>query len=261
VSGEDDPRVGEVSEEVSGLLSYTEGEGVIVKADTLGSLEAAIRLLSGAGVRVGRVGIGAVSRKDLLECTAMRERCRHSAVVLAFNVRVPKDVEAYAKDCRIPIFTESVIYLLVEKFFKWRDNEEEQEKRDVFGKLQPIGSVRALPGCCFRASKPAVFGVKIEGGKIRPGALLVDENGKEVGRIRNIQHDKESLQEACSGMEVAVSVEDAYYGKDIVEGKRMYTYVPKHEADVYLEKYSKLLSSDEVSLLTHIMRITKQKLV
>lgn len=261
VSGKDDPVVDELSKEVSSILSFTQGDGVIVKADTLGSLEAAIRLLTGAGIRVGKVGIGAVSRKDVIDCTAVREHEKNNAVILAFNVKVPRDVEAYAKDCKIPIFSEGVIYLLIEKFFEWRKEMEEQDKRDVFSKLQPICRLRVLPGCCFRVSKPAICGVKVEVGRLRPGATLIDENGTQVGTVRSIQSAKVSVAEAKEGDEVALSVDEAVYGRDICEGKQLMTYVPKQDADLYAEKYSNHLSEEELALLAHILRITRQRLV
>ncbi len=261
VKDEKDPAIDELSKEVSSLLSFTEGEGVIVKADTLGSLEAAIRLLSSAGIRVGRVGIGMVSKKDVIACTAMREHDKFSATILAFNVKTPRDVEEYARYCKIPLFSEGVIYLLIEKFFEWRKEMEEAEKHNVFDRLQPIGQIRVLPSCCFRASKPAIFGVKVEVGRIRPDVNLIDERGNIVGSIKGIQADRAALAEAVEGAEVAISVEGAVFGRDVVEGKVLYTYVPKSDADLYMERYNNLVSENEITLLTHILRITKQRVV
>jgi len=260
VKDEHDPAIDELQSEVTSVLSYSDGEGVIVRADTLGSLEAAIRLLSNAGIKVRNVGIGTVTRKDVVDCSAVGMQNKADRAILAFNVKIQKDVEQYARECKIRIFEEGVIYQLIENFFEWKKEIEAEEKRNVIDKLQPIAQLYTLQNCCFRASKPAVFGVKVEVGRIRPDVMLIDENGRMLGKLRSIQRDKESLTEATAGAEVAIAVDDVFFGKDITFGKRIYTYVPKKDADLYLEKYNNLLSENEISLLMHILRITKQRL-
>lgn len=260
VDGENDPVVTKIDNEVQSILSLS-GEGVLIKADALGSLEAAIRLLSDAGIPVGRVGIGNVSRKDVVEASVLKSGNKYNGAILAFNVKTSPHVREYSRHCKIPIFESGVIYALVDEYFKWKHRLEDEEKRNVFDKLQPIGKVRVLPGCCFRVSKPMICGIKVEIGKIRPGAVLIDEGGSRIGQIKGIQEDRASVSEAKEGAEVAVSVDGCTFGKDVVERKILYTYVSKSDGDLYLEKYNKLLSEKELTLLVHILRITKQKLV
>ncbi len=260
VDGEDDPLVKQVDNEVGSILNIS-GEGVLVKADALGSLEAAIRLLADAGVPVGRVGIGNVSRKDIVDASVLGSHNKYHGVILAFNVRVPPEVREYGRHCKIQLFESGVVYALVDEYFNWKRKLQDEEKRNVFDKLQPIGKIRVLPGCCFRTCKPMICGVKVEAGKIRAGAALIDENGSKVGVIKGIQEDRASINEASEGAEVAVSVEGSIFGKDVVEGKILYTYVPRSDGDLYLEKYNKLLSERELALLVHILRITKQRMV
>ncbi len=261
VSGEDDPFIEQLKEEMTTLLSYSEGNGVILKADTLGSLEAAIRLLNNEGIPVGRVGIGPVSKKDVRDAQVMAEHSPYNGVVLAFNVKVPKDIQGFARQLKVPIFEEGVVYLLIENYLKWRTEKENEEKKNAFKKLKPIGKIRVLPGYVFRVSKPAIVGIKVEVGKIRPEVQLVNEKGVVVGTIRNIQKDKDSIPEAETGDEVAISIEGAVFGKDFVGNSVLYTYVPKKDGDLYLEKYNKYISDEEISLLSHILRITKQRVI
>ncbi|MEM4332218.1 MAG: translation initiation factor IF-2 [Candidatus Micrarchaeia archaeon] len=260
VKGSDDSAIDELRKEVTSVLSFSEGEGVTVRADTLGSLEAAIRLLSGARIKVRSVGIGAVSRKDVADCAAVSIQRKIDRAILAFNVKVPRDVEQYARECKVKIFEEGVIYRLIEEFSKWKEEVEAEEKRNVIDKLQPVAQMHVIPGCCFRTSKPAVFGVKVMVGKIRPDVGVIDENGNLLGKIKSIQEDKASLDEATAGAEVAISIDGITFGKEVVYGKTLYTYVPKKDADLYLEKYNNVLSENEISLLMHILRITRQRL-
>ncbi len=261
VKGEDDPYIRELKEEMSSLLSYSEGSGVILKADTLGSLEAAIRLLNNSGIPVGKVGIGPVSKKDIRDAQVMAESNPYNGVVLAFNVKVPKDIQEFAKRVKVPVFAEGVVYLLIENFIKWRTEKENEEKKNAFKKLKPIGKIRVLPGYVFRVSKPAIVGVKVEIGKIRSDTQLVNEKGRVIGTLKGIQRDKDSISEAEVGDEVAVSIDGAVFGKDFVGNSVLYTYVPKAHANLYQEKYNKYLSEDEIALLSHILRITKQRVI
>jgi len=259
---EDDEEIKKLKHEMASILSFTAGgDGVTVKADTLGSLEAAIRLLSNEGITVGRVGIGNVTKKDINETCAVRERSPLNAVILAFNVKVQKDVEQFAKENKIPIFTDSVIYLLVEKLTKWKAEMLQEEKKNVFEKLQPIGKIKILPNCCFRINKPAIFGVKVEIGKIKKGADLINEKGEIIGKIKGIQVDKTSKDEAVAGNEAAISVDGPTFGRDIIVGMNLYTYVHKKEGEMYLEKYASQLKEEEKQLLLYILRITKQKVI
>jgi hypothetical protein len=63
----------------------------------------------------------------------------------------------------------------------------------LYPKTVPLsmGLKKVLEGFVFRASKPAIFGVDVLGGKIRKGYRLMNENGEVVGEVREIQREKE----------------------------------------------------------------------
>jgi len=262
IENENDEEINSLKNEMNSILKFTSGgDGLTVRADTLGSLEAGIRLLQNEGIRVGRVNIGNVTKKDVVETCAVRESNPLNAVILAFNVKVQKDVEQFAKENKIPIFNDNVIYLLIEKYTKWKEEMLQEEKKNVFEKLQPIGRIKIIPNCCFRINKPAIFGVKVEVGRIKKGTDLINERGEIIGKIKGIQVDKTSKDEAVAGNEAAISVDGPTFGKDIVAGITLYTYVHKREGELYLDKYASQLKEDEIQLLFHILRITKQKVI
>lgn len=262
IEDENDEEINTLKSEMASILSLSEGgDGITLKADTLGSLEASIRLLQRENITVGRVNIGNVTRKDVVEASSLKERNPYNAVILAFNVKIPRDVETFAKENKIPIFSDSVVYLLIEKYTKWKEEMKEDEKKNVYEKLQPIGRVKVLPNCCFRVNKPAIFGVKVELGKIKKGTDLINERGIIIGKIKGIQVDKVSKDEAVAGDEAAISVDGATFGKEVITGINLYTYVHKREGDLYLDKYSSQLNEEEIQLLLHILRITKQRVI
>ena len=58
----------------------------------------------------------------------------------------------------------------------------------------------------FSNTKPAIFGVKVLAGKLTSNVNLIDESENKIGRTKNIQADKQSVEEAGGGMEVAISI-------------------------------------------------------
>src|SRR5439155_649934 len=64
-----------------------------------------------------------------------------------------------------------------------------------------------LPDHSFRASKPAIFGVRVLGGRIRTGESLMRQDGRSLGRIKAIRSGEKSLDGAGQGQEVAISVD------------------------------------------------------
>ncbi|MGC9099567.1 MAG: translation initiation factor IF-2, partial [Candidatus Micrarchaeia archaeon] len=80
----------EIKAEIADLFA-TERRGVVLKADSIGTLEAVSKLLSGIGVSISKKGLGNVTKRDVLDAYAMRALDPYSAVVLAFGVKIDED--------------------------------------------------------------------------------------------------------------------------------------------------------------------------
>ena len=79
-----------------------------------------------------------------------------------------------------------------------------------------------LPNCTFRVSKPAIVGVRVLAGRIRPGTKLITSSGGDAGRIRSIHSGEDSLKEASQGEEVAIGLDGVTAGRQINEGDELY---------------------------------------
>ena len=71
--------------------------------------------------------------------------------------------------------------------------------------LKPA-KMKLLPGYVFRRAKPAIVGVEILAGQIKPKVPVVDENGGDLGEIQQIQDKGKAISEAETGMHVAISM-------------------------------------------------------
>ncbi len=247
-----------VSDDVEELRIATDKSGIVVKTDTLGSLEALVGELENNGFPVRLADVGGVSRRDVIEASIVKREAPTLGAILAFNVKVLPDAQDLAKNLVVPIFQNNVLYRLIEDYVGWVKKELKTREEEELSNLIMPGKVRPLPGFVFRKSKPAIFGVKILSGRIRTGCPLIRSDGKRVGKIMQIQDKGETIPEANVGMEVAVSVRGAVIGRHIKENETLYVGVPEHDVKELLTKYKDRLSPDDVQTLEELIKIMRK---
>jgi len=113
-------------------------------------------------------------------------------------------VELIEKE-NIKVFTNNVIYQLLEDYLKWLREYKEQEKLRELESLVRPGKIRILPGYVFRRSDPAIVGIEVLGGTIKPGYPLMRSDGAEVGVVMQIRDRDNVLKQAVIGQRVAIS--------------------------------------------------------
>ncbi|MEM4255351.1 MAG: translation initiation factor IF-2 [Candidatus Norongarragalinales archaeon] len=244
-----------ISQELRDLVVENEGEGVILRADTLGSLEAITRLFSMEKIPVKSASIGNVFRKQVFQAASVREKEKLLGVVFAFNVEVDDSAKAEAENESVKIFEEEIIYNLIEGYKQWRDAEKAKEKKEAFSKVCFPAKILLLPNACFRVSNPAVFGVEVLEGRIRKNQSFINVQGQSVGTIRAIQHEKEEIEEAKKGQQVAVSMPEPFYGRQIKQSEILYADCSKDDIKTLETKYASSLSDGEKELLKEIKRM------
>jgi translation initiation factor 5B len=255
-----DDIVKEVQADVEAIRIETSKSGVILKADTLGSLEALVNYFSERKVSVRLADVGDVSKRDVVEAAVVADKEPLNAVVLAFNVRVLPDAEEEAEVSDVPIFRSDVIYGLFEDYDKWvAEKKEEERRRALEGVVRPF-KIKILSGYVFRKSKPAVVGVEVLEGSMVPKVRLVNGDNRRVGEIMQIQDEGETRQVAHRGSSVAISIRGPTVGRQIHEGDVLYSDIP----EVQLEKLSRELegelSPDELNVLNEIKKFKRKEL-
>jgi len=229
-------------------------QGIIVRGDAIGSLEALAFEAKSAELPIRKIDIGNVTRKDVIEASHFDDPLHK--VVFAFNVKVNPDVEAALRETGVKLFANDVIYRLLEEYQLWtveRTKEIEVEKR-----LEIVfpGKIIILRDHVFRASKPAIVGVRVLSGRIRPGQGLMKLDGHGVGRIKSIRSGEETLKEAIMGAEVAVSIDDATVGRQIEVEEVLMVDIPESHARE-LGKYA--LKPDEAEALEETAVIKRKE--
>jgi len=248
-----------VSEEIEKIRITTDLNGVILKTDTLGSLEAIAESLKRNNVPIRLADVGDVSKRDVTEAVVVKENESLYGVVLAFNVKVLPDAEEEAKNRGIPIFQHNIIYKLVDDYTEWFRSEREAKTRLEFDRLVKPGKIRILPGYVFRRAKPAIVGVEVLAGQIKAKHSLVRRDGADVGEILQIQDRGEAVKEAKAGSQVAISLNKPVVGRHINEGDVLYVKVPEAHVKVLLTKFKDMLSQGEVEALNEYVELMRRK--
>ncbi len=252
--------VKQVAEEIGKIKIDTEAKGIVLKADTLGSLEAISEILKQNDVKVKIADVGDVSKRDITEASVVKSFDSLLGVILAFNVKVLPDAEESALNIGVKIFREPIIYNLIDQYLDWLRSKRESRSEQEFEKLVKPGKIRVLPGYVFRRAKPAIFGVEILEGRIfKKYSLIRLEDGAVLGGVQQIQDKGKAVSKATKGMEVAISMEKPIFGRHIFEKDTLYVRIPEEDAKILLTKHSDNLTIDEQKLIQEYAEFMRKK--
>jgi translation initiation factor 5B len=225
-------------------------EGIVIKADTIGALEALCKELEGKEIGVMRAQVGPVSRLDLIETETIKNP--QFRVLLSFNTAILPDAAEILKNPlykQVKVFEGRVIYQLIDQYVEWRDEQKRLQEKQRFEHVVMPAKIRLLPDCVFRQSNPAVVGVRVLGGKLRSDVNLIHMDGKKVGHLKSMQLRQESIREADAGLEVAISIEGATVGRQVNVGDDLFVDVPERHAKVLEREMVKTLNSSTQEIL------------
>jgi translation initiation factor 5B len=102
-----------------------------------------------------------------------------------------------------------------------------------------------LKGFVFRQHSPAIFGVEVLRGVLKPGITMKREDGKVVGKIKEIQSEGQTIKEAKAGEKVAVSMEEPVIGRHIKEGDVLTAVLTEEDKKILKEIFDKLTESEK----------------
>ncbi|MDO9523273.1 MAG: translation initiation factor IF-2 [Methanocorpusculum sp.] len=260
IRGDHDAVLAKINEEMQEINIKLSDVGVSVRADTIGALEALSNELDAKNIPIMRASVGPLSRRDLIDISVIREDL--FKVALCFNVPLLPDAETMIRDeeVDVKIFSNRVIYKLLDDYLEWRDETIRAKEAKQFETVVLPAKFSILPGCVFRMSGPAIVGVRVLGGTLRPKVSIATRDGKIVGDIKQIKLNKESVTEAKEGAEVAVSIDGVTIGRQIDVGETLYVAIPERHVKVLETEMLSHLNAGTVEALeeyTSIFRKTQ----
>ncbi len=118
------------------------------------------------------------------------------------------------------------------------------------------GKIKLLKGFVFRRSDPAIVGVEVVDGMIKPKYPLINSSGRRIGQVVRIQDQGKDVGEAGAGKQVAVSIDKPMVGRQIMEGDVLYVDVPVQHSRVLSSKFRDYLTPGELALLSELPALT-----
>lgn len=234
-------------------------EGIVIKADTIGALEALCKELESKDIGVMRAEVGPVSRLDLIETETIKNPTFR--VLLSFNTPLLPDAAEIIKNplyTQVKVFEGRVIYQLIDQYVEWRDEQKRLMEKQRFEHVVMPAKIRLLPDCVFRQSNPAVVGVRVLGGKLRSDVNLIKLDGKKVGHLKTMQLRQETIREADEGLEVAISIEGATVGRQVSVGDDLFVDIPERHVKVLEKEMLKTLNTSTQEVLAEFTSMRRK---
>ena len=233
--------------EVSGVETDRDVEGLIIKADTIGSLEALQKIFSAYPIR--HASVGNITKTDIIKA-GLNKKYR---IVMGFNVNANPEAIELARSTDVEIMLSNIIYRLQEGLEKWLEDEEKRKmEKELAGTPRPA-KLRVLPGCIFRASNPAIVGFEVVAGTVRPKWKVFPAGRPEIrGTIKQLQVNGKPVPQAGRGENVAISIEGINFSRQAKEGDIFYTFLSKQDYKK-LKEYEEVLSGEEKAVLQEIV--------
>jgi len=247
----------EVQQEIGEvLIAESEEVGVIIKADTIGGLEALKVLLQEKKIPIASASLGNITKHDLSQVESVKQKDETYGVVLGFNVQASSEITEYGKTKGLKIIVHDVIYRIIEEYDQFISSlRKDIELRELALLVRPCKFV-ILKGYTFRQNNPAIVGVEIEIGKIRSGDPIMNHQGKRLTSVKSMKEGQDNVTVAERGKQLAMAMDDVTVGRQINEGDFLYTDIPEDDFKK-LKELKKYLLKNEIEVLREIAEMKR----
>lgn len=247
-----------VRNELSDLKVDTQDKGILVKTDTLGSLEALTSLMRERGVPIRYANVGDVSRRDVIDASIIATQEPEFGAILAFNVKTPESAVDEAFTQGVPIFSDPIIYRMIDQYMEWMERIVAESSAESLEDLPKPTKIQHIPEYVFKRNKPMVIGVKILSGELRVHDVLINEKNERIGTIHQIKLANEFILKAKKDEEVSIAVRGPTYGRQYKEGMIAYADMRAKHAYTIMTKYQNDLPEAESITLTEMEKFKKR---
>ena len=247
--------------EIYAQLSFQD-RGIWISVKTLGSLEAFYTLLQGSKIPLRGYFIGKFTSKELSRIISLYEDevLTEYRTVLHYGEDLNSELIKEAKDNNFNLISSEVVYHLLEKYDKLKEESIEQRKT----KLSDKGSVvfpcilKILKQYIFNKKDPIIIGVKIKDGTLKKGTpLIISKKNLMIGNVISIQHNNKELEEAAKGKEVCIKIKPIKstltYGRHFDHTDPLISHITMDSYKLLRQYFKNIISKEEKILLKKIM--------
>lgn len=244
--------------EVQKSFIEKEDDGIVLKADSIGSLEALTGFLKRHNIKISNSGIGPINKSDAMKSIHMKDKNLYNGIILGFNVKTNQEAKRLARENSIQIMESNIIYRLLEGYNEWKTRIMENLKREKLKEITLPGKFQIMGDFIFRKSNPAVIGVHVLQGSLKPGVKVMKETGEVIGIIKQLQDQGVTIQTAVTNSKIACSIKDATYDKDFINNEILYTHIPEKDFIKIKRGLKSFLKKSEINLIKEIIGIERK---
>lgn len=242
----------EVQKEIENAKVKTVDEGIMIKTDNIGSLEALAHILGEKNIPIRKARVGPISKKDLIDAEASFEKEPLNCVILGFNIPVEKSTD------KVKIITNQIIYHIIEDYEKWVEEEKKKIEMQKLKDLHKPVKIKVLQNCIFRQSNPCIVGIEVLEGTLKQNMELIKKDNSKCSFVKSIGSGKENLSSAEKGKQVAIGLPGVTAGRQINEEDILYSELNETQYRE-LKDNRKLLKEEELELLKEIADIKRKQ--
>ncbi len=229
-------------------------DGIMVKADALGSLEAVCYELAEQDIKIRTASIGNVTRRDIVDAATMNNPL--DRIIVAFNVSVLPEAKSASLGTDVAILNGNIIYSLVDQTQKWKEMKKNELEEERLGSMPIPSKIVIMPEYIFRTTKPVIVGVRVTSGRIKVGDSLIKADGRYGGTIKSIRDGEVSKKFAESGSEVAVAIDGVTLHRQILPSEALYVDITEN---VVRDLRKNNMDSDTMQTLEEIIKIKRKE--
>ena len=244
-----------VAEELADIEITTDTDGIVAKADTLGSLEALVSTLREEDINIMRAEVGDISPRDISVASTAGDMAEQA--IVGFNVERVEDAVQEANDQDVQIFTHSIIYQLLDSYQKYVEEIESAREEEKLEDLVRPARIQVLQDHVFNRREPAIVGVEVLAGHLKAGVPLTRRQGGDdvfIGRVSRMEDAGEAIRKAHEGDKVSLSISDAAVGRDFSEGDMLWTRIPEEDAKSLETEFNSELTVGEREVLKNYVK-------
>jgi len=254
--------IDQITEECEISIDLDE-EGIAIKADTLGGLEALAFEIRGMkdtsgnprNINIRSATIGPINRKDIRSAAISDDPYERVILTFSSGILAEAQAELSSDDCEVLHIGSDIIYHILEEYDEWLEATKKKLEEEGRENVIHPGRILIMEDHIFRRSGPAVVGVRVLGGRIHVGQRLLTIDGEKAGRVKSIRDGDHVLNEAKQGDELAVAIDGVTIGRGVDEEDVLLVDVPES----HVRKLRKLnISVIEEEILAEIIAIHRR---
>ncbi|MCE7737610.1 MAG: translation initiation factor IF-2 [Candidatus Heimdallarchaeota archaeon] len=247
-----------ILEERETLQIDTEETGIMVRTDTLGSLEALLSIMKEKGIPIRSADVGDISKRDVTDASIIARNNPEWGAILAFNVKIKDEAEEIAHNEGVEIFSDPIIYRMIDAFIEWTDKLQELANANSLDDIPKPTKIEHIPEYVFKRNKPMVIGVRVLAGELKPRDVLLTEENVRVGTIQQIKFNNDPVKVATKDQEVSIAVRGPTFGRQIKKGQQLYIDLRAKHAYKLLTEFNEQLTEPERKVISEMERLKKK---